>query len=41
MLAVINFVVTLTVLPMLYWGKRLRAATAESYFRFVDKMSAA
>ena len=38
-LAVINFIVTMTALPMLYWGKRLRIGTADSYVRFVKKMN--
>ncbi|KAJ6786200.1 hypothetical protein PWT90_04706 [Aphanocladium album] len=40
-LAVINFLITLTALPMIIWGKRLRARTAKSYFEFVEKMNSA
>ncbi|KAJ3493982.1 hypothetical protein NLG97_g4378 [Lecanicillium saksenae] len=40
-LAVINFLVTLTAVPMIFWGKRLRAHTAKSYFQFVEKMNSA
>ncbi|EGX88544.1 Major facilitator superfamily transporter [Cordyceps militaris CM01] len=40
-LAVINFVVTLLAVPMIIWGKRMRAGTAASYLQFVDKMNSA
>ncbi|XWX01758.1 hypothetical protein V2A60_009787 [Cordyceps javanica] len=40
-LAAINFVITLTALPMIIWGKRLRIGTASSYFKFVEKMNSA
>lgn len=38
-LAGINFVITLTALPMIFYGKRLRVWTADSYFQFVERMN--